>query len=182
MEYIEQLEESPTHYALVNKINHLVERVNTLSKIQAPPTCSEPSPPLPSAADQPLTVQLKDDRLVISVGINRIDGHDRHADIPALKFDDRHKFVEDVIYELENEKEDGSTSLSDLLDTCIAEAIEQGSVGLAVDTPTEIGTCRACHSDCVPTRWFRDGTKCEECIKKITDIERSKVLRSDNER
>ena len=97
--------------------------------------------------DTPLRVNVEDGELVIRVGCLRLNGHELHPTIPELKFDDMDIWVADVINELENSKEDGSTPLTDLFDKCINEAIEMGSIGLAEDSPVYYGYCSYCEED-----------------------------------
>lgn len=114
--------------------------------------------------ESPLRVNVIRGELVVRVGINRLDGHDQHESIPALKFDDRTVWALDVAKELCSEEEDGSTPLSDLLDKCINAAIENGSTGLAEDTPTHVGECETCGNDQQPLTHTKNGQCCPACI------------------
>ena len=119
-------------------------------------------------ADSPLSVAVEGDDLVIRIGINRMDGHDCHPELPAMKFEDKQMWVKDVIYEIEREEEDGSCPISDLLDKAMSEALEQGSAGVAEDSPTHVGHCSKCKEPFMPLRWFKDGDLCPEFIGKLT--------------
>ena len=113
--------------------------------------------------ESPLRVNIEDGELVIRVGINRLDGNDCHPDIPELKFDDTEQWAKDVSYEIEREEENGQTPLGDLLDKAMIMAIENGSTGMSVDSPTHIGECSVCENDCVPLRHTRNGQRCSSC-------------------
>ena len=82
------------------------------------------------AEDQPLRVAVTDKRLVISVGINRLEGNDCHPTIPELKIDDLRQWGEDVAMELQRDDEQGASLLSNMLDKAIQEAIEMGSIAI----------------------------------------------------
>jgi len=113
--------------------------------------------------ESPLRVNIENRELVIRVGINYLDGHEAHDSIPALKFDDRLQWVRDVICEIEQEEEDGSTPLTMMLDAAMEAALENGSIGISEDSFTFIGVCPVCESDCVPLRHTKKGVRCEDC-------------------
>jgi len=99
--------------------------------------------------DQPLTVEIKDDELVIRVGIDVIKwALEHHEDAQPYneetnKYEqkwivsDLAKFANDVLRALEREEEDGTTPLIEFLEKMCMEALEDGSIGIA-DAP--IGT------------------------------------------
>lgn len=114
--------------------------------------------------DSPLRVNIEEGELVVRVGINRLDGHECHNRIPALKFADREEWVRDVIGEIEREEENGQTPLNEMLDNAMEEALEQGSLGIAEDSFTFIGECPKCEEDCIPLRHTRNGIRCKDCV------------------
>ena len=118
-------------------------------------------------AESPLRVNIEGDELVIRIGVNRIDGHDNHPEIPSLSFEDRKQWVLDVIREIENGDELGGTPLIYMLDKCMSEALEQGSIGVAEDSPTHIGDCESCGENCVPLQHSKVGQVCGDCFKTI---------------
>jgi len=119
-------------------------------------------------ADSPLRVNVEGEELVIRIGINRLDGHETHPELPSLLFDDRNQWVEDVIREINNGDELGGTPLIYMLDKCMIEALEQGSIGVAEDSPTHIGDCEKCEENCVPLRHTNDGQICDKCFVHLT--------------
>jgi hypothetical protein len=111
--------------------------------------------------EQDLKIYMKDGKLILEIGINQLDGHDFHDTIPALKFKDRDVWVEDVIAELNREEEDGSTPVSELLDRVMNSALENGSMGIASDSPISFGMCMICQRMCVPIGYDE---VCDECV------------------
>lgn len=91
-----------------------------------------------------LRVEVRDKRLVISIGIDTLawsfahhpsaydDEGELRKDWP--KVTDPEQFANDVRDELRREMEDGSTPVHFLLDAATMEACEQGSMGLDFDT------------------------------------------------
>ena len=84
--------------------------------------------------DSPLTVAVKDGVLTIAIGVNTLAHAAKHG--PAAEvldggivFDEG-VFAEDVVAEMEAEREDGSTSVQRLLDAAMIAAIEAGSVAI----------------------------------------------------
>jgi hypothetical protein len=87
-------------------------------------------------AGLPLTVGLEGDQLVIRIGIDtlawcfEISGSNQSFDDEANDFRrqwkvvDRHKFAKGVGIGLQDEREDGSSPLTDILDAACTEAIE----------------------------------------------------------
>lgn len=118
------------------------------------------------SAESPLRLGIENDELVIRVGINFLDGHEYHPDLPALKFDDRYEWARDVIAELIREKEDGSTPLTDLLDSAMIAALENGSIGVSEDSPTHVGTCENCGGEFMALRHTDKGQVCPECAER----------------
>ena len=85
--------------------------------------------------DSPLSVTVIDGQLVISIGIDRVNGHNEHPIFPHMHFDDQSEWISNVIYELERDDETGATAISSLLDNVMKAAIENGSCGLAENSP-----------------------------------------------
>lgn len=121
----------------------------------------EPQPMV--GAESPLRVAVEGDELVIRIGVNRLNGNDGHPEIPEMEIENRDQWVEDVIRELNNEDEKGGSPLIYLLDRCIIAALEQGSTGIAKDSPTHVGQCAKCEEDCVAVRYTKDGDVCNAC-------------------
>jgi len=119
-------------------------------------------------AESPLRVNVEGEELVIRMGINRLDGNDAHPELPALIFEDRKQWVQDVIRELENGDEVGGTPLIYMLDKCMREALEQGSTGVAEHSPTHIGDCESCYDMCVPLMHSKLGQVCGACFETIS--------------
>lgn len=90
----------------------------------------------------PLSVAVKDGKLTVSIGINRLASAFQQSDYArpydevlgnwAAKFGiiDAELFASDVARELVREEEDGTTPVHLLLDKVCAEAVEQGSAGV----------------------------------------------------
>lgn len=87
----------------------------------------------------PLTVKVKDKELVICIGIGTLKFAVEHMN-SCNPYDEKlqdHKqlwiitepiqFAEDVVFALSDEREDGSTKLTDLIDAACLTAIENGS-------------------------------------------------------
>jgi hypothetical protein len=93
-------------------------------------------------ANQPLDCTVENDELVIRIGIDVLafafdesDGNnpwsDELSDFERLsQIENPLQFAKDVACELEDEREDGSTILTDLLDKACEQAAENGSLGL----------------------------------------------------
>lgn len=80
--------------------------------------------------DQPLRIEIEDYRLIISIGIERLDGHATHPKIPELPVDDWNAFASDVALALWRETgSDGSTLLMECIDKAIERAIDDGADG-----------------------------------------------------
>lgn len=89
--------------------------------------------------DKPLTVEVKNKVLTISIGVSTLAFQVDEASLypfiqedanqsPRWRINNNDAFAVDVQRELEREKEDGSTPVTDLLDKVILSAIEQGSM------------------------------------------------------
>jgi hypothetical protein len=75
--------------------------------------------------DQPLKFAIEDGRLIISIGVNTLAFADEERTCYLVT--DADGFARDVLIELQNEKEDGSTAITDALDKAMTEAVESGS-------------------------------------------------------
>lgn len=89
--------------------------------------------------DQELTIEIIDDKLVISIGISTL----LHAitfredlfpdeETPKIKIVDENIFAKDVLFELQNEEEDGTTLVHKMFDEAGTNAMEQGSEGIEI--------------------------------------------------
>ena len=83
------------------------------------------------AIEQPLKVIVSDSRIIISIGINRLNGNEYHPTIQEFKMRNARQWGEEVANELDKETtEQGNTILGDAFDKAILEAIEQGSCAI----------------------------------------------------
>jgi hypothetical protein len=114
-------------------------------------------------ADAPLSVEHEGNDLVIRIGIDHLNGHDCHETLPELKIIDREQWVKDIIYEIAGEDESGASPIGNLFDRSMVEALENGSLGVAEDSPTHIGSCERCDTDCVPLIHTAKGQLCTPC-------------------
>jgi len=80
--------------------------------------------------DQPLRIAVTNSRLIISVGISRLEGNDHHPTIPELKIDDLQQWGEDVAMELQRDDEQGASLLTDMFDKAMQNAIDMGSIAI----------------------------------------------------
>src|SRR5687768_6070156 len=86
-------------------------------------------------SDEPLLVRVTGGRLIISVGIDTF-AFAQHVIIQNEDYGKKETFLirkpgvfaVEVMHEMEKEREDGSTILTDLLDLASRRAIENGSV------------------------------------------------------
>jgi hypothetical protein len=98
------------------------------------------------AKDRPLTAEVVDGELRISIGIEVLKDATERSPDPRLcwldeeldefvgfKICDIKEFAKDVIYAL-TEEEDGTNMLHTLLDNACLKAIEDGSLGVAEGT------------------------------------------------
>jgi len=84
-----------------------------------------------TAIEQPLKVMVSDSRIIISIGINRLNGNEYHPTISEFQIKNARQWGRDVADQLERETtEQGDTILSDAFDKAILEAIEQGSCAI----------------------------------------------------
>ena len=76
--------------------------------------------------DKPLIVEIKDGELQISIGIDTLcfAVSEKIAD---FKITDNEGFAKDILNELENEDEEGTTEIHRLLDKSADDAVENGS-------------------------------------------------------
>lgn len=91
--------------------------------------------------DQPLITEIKDDEIVIRVGIDTIKwALEHHEDSQPYNEEtdqyeqkwivtDPAEFAKDVRRAMENEEEDGTTPLIEFLDQMCILALEDGSIG-----------------------------------------------------
>jgi len=77
--------------------------------------------------ESPLCCKLRGGVLQIEVGLNRLNGNEYHPTIKEMKIVSPRKWGEDIIKELQREKEDGSSPLINLLDNAILAAYDNGS-------------------------------------------------------
>jgi hypothetical protein len=95
-----------------------------------------------SNVDQPLSIKIEDDQLVIRIGIGTLafsfensnqnmPYNEELKDYPkTYTICDPLEFAKDVIGMLRDEREDGSTILTDLLDKACMQAVNDGSIGV----------------------------------------------------
>lgn len=90
-----------------------------------------------SLKDRPLQVEVSDGELVIRIGIETLAfsagrcqallEYPGEHDPPYCKIVDANELALDVCRELQDEQDDGTTPLDELLDRCIVNARENGS-------------------------------------------------------
>lgn len=87
--------------------------------------------------DSALTYSVADGKLTISIDIGTLawatvhECENRDTGIPVgTNVIDAEQFAKDVLHELQDEREDGSTLVTDLLDRAAFAAFENGSMGL----------------------------------------------------
>lgn len=122
-------------------------------------------------SDEPLGITIKDDMIIIQIGIERLDGHGAHPFLPALTFDDRMEWAKDVVHEITREEEDGNSPLVSLFDNAMTEAIEQGSNGLSEYSASHVGTCTKCGEHCEALTHIGDHELCNKCKYKQQSAE-----------
>jgi len=94
--------------------------------------------------DKPLTVEVKDNKLIISIGIDTLAfvaercphfyNYDKHNNEEKyVTVVDNNELAHDVVRALTDEEEDGSTILHRLIDDAIEDAYEDGSLGFFHD-------------------------------------------------
>jgi hypothetical protein len=114
---------------------------------------------------QELKVTIEDGRLVIAIGVQTLahatafsewaNPFDEAADdyIRTFAIEDAPQFAKDVVSAILDEREDGSTPLSDFLDKMAEAAIEDGSLGLHEDDHhIKHGTFAPCETWSVPAK------------------------------
>ena len=74
----------------------------------------------------PLSMEIKDGQLVISIGINTL-AFATGVYITDFKIINNEGFAKDILNELDAEEEDGSTMVHRMFDTAANNAIENGS-------------------------------------------------------
>lgn len=99
----------------------------------------------PSGWDAPLSVQVIEGQIVITIGVgtlalcHEIDDPRNAALIengePYVIVEDPLGFAKDVVRELTREKEDGSTPLNSLLIQVCEKAVDEGSLAVSVHEP-----------------------------------------------
>jgi hypothetical protein len=94
-------------------------------------------------ADQPLSASVEGQELVIRLGINTLAWvfdhdtennpfvEDKEIWIQTDKIIDAREFAKDVSHEMNDEREDGSSPLTDFLEKMCRAAAENGSLGIA---------------------------------------------------
>lgn len=93
-----------------------------------------------SARNQGLLVELVDDRLVISIGIDAlmlavVAGDDWDEDEVTITSPDG--FAQEIVAELEREEEDGTTPVHLLIDQAVQDALDAGSLSVRYAGDTE---------------------------------------------
>lgn len=84
--------------------------------------------------NRPLTVSIKDDQLVISIGVSTLAyAIQNGANDWTGKITNDKAFAKDVVAELLSELEDGTTPVHAMLDEAARLAAEGGSVHVALD-------------------------------------------------
>ena len=95
--------------------------------------------------DQPLIAAVEGDQLVIRIGIGTLAfaaehcsyfyDDDKHAvsGPPYIKIANKQELATDIVRALQSEAEDGSSPLTELLDTAIADAHDDGSLAFHDD-------------------------------------------------
>ena len=112
---------------------------------------------------QELKATVEDGRLVIAIGVQTLAHAIAYADwanlfdeaaddyIRTFAIEDAPQFAKDVVSAMLDEREDGSTPLSDFLDQMAQAAIEDGSLGLHEDDhQIKHGTFASCETWALP--------------------------------
>lgn len=84
---------------------------------------------------QPLTVEVEDDRLVISIGIDALATAVTGADFwdeDTMRIRDRDELARDIVRELEDEQDDGTTPVHLMIDAAAEAAVDNGSTAISV--------------------------------------------------
>lgn len=105
-----------------------------------------------------LTVEVKDGRLVIEIGVNTLAHAISYADwanpfdderndyVRTFAIADAEKFARDVMHAMLKEEEDGSSPLSDFLDESSEAAVNDGSEACEFDQVIEHGETAKCET------------------------------------
>jgi hypothetical protein len=84
--------------------------------------------------NQLLRCRIEGKHLVISIGRSMLAFAAEHCDDnPGYKVISKVKLAEDVVKELKEEREDGSTLVTDMLDKAVNAALENGSTAFGVN-------------------------------------------------
>ena len=117
--------------------------------------------------EKPLSVKVENGLLSITIGINRLNGNSHHPEIPELKIENTEQWANDVADSMTHEiSEAGETPLNKMIDSCMIHALEQGSSGIAEDSPEYIGRCSKCDEDQEPIIHIYEPL-CVKCYKQI---------------
>ena len=90
------------------------------------------------ARDQGLTTEIVDGRLLISIGIDAlmiaVKGspvwEEQEADGKGYRIENAEGFADDILRELDDEEEDGTTLVHVAFDKAIERALDQGSLNV----------------------------------------------------
>ncbi len=100
---------------------------------------------------EPLTVSIVDGQLVIAIGVNTLAHAVSYADwanpydekthdyVRGFAIVDAEAFAKDVLAAMLDEREDGSSPLSDFLDKMTEAAVDDGSIAIECDQHIEHG-------------------------------------------
>ena len=94
--------------------------------------------------DRPLQVVVEPTELVIRIGFDTLkmaaeycpllfDGESKNCDPPYCEVTDANELAKDVARMIEDEQEDGSSPVRDLIDRAILAAMDDGSVAFKED-------------------------------------------------
>lgn len=91
----------------------------------------------------PLRIEMRDNQLIISIGLdtlawaaeNHPDLYDDENDRGLYKINDHIVFAKDVITELKDEEEDGTTLVHRMIDEATMRAISNGSQAVSEAKP-----------------------------------------------
>lgn len=92
-----------------------------------------------SARDQGLTVEIVDGRVVISIGVGALMTAVKGSELWEEQLEDQRGwtienedgFAQDIVAELEDEQEDGTTEVHLMFDRAIQRAFDQGSLNVS---------------------------------------------------
>jgi hypothetical protein len=86
--------------------------------------------------NDPLKAEINDGRLVISIGVDTLCHAieiGRSYGLGDITITDKDIFVKELLNELNNESEDGSTIIHRMFDKAASNAIENGALGVNYD-------------------------------------------------